>query len=74
MQLSLPDKIVMRASAPIAPIKTVSLGCLIAIIAAIKNVLSPISETTITDNDATNAWTKPIFSVGDVLLDKSSCS
>lgn len=50
-----PDKTVMNASAPIAPANTVSLGCLIAIIAAIKNVLSPSSETTITDNDATKA-------------------
>ena len=33
-----------------------------AIIAAIKNVLSPNSETTITDNDATKAWINPKFS------------
>lgn len=45
----------MTASAPIAPANTVSLGCLIAIIAAMKNVLSPNSETTITDSDAKNA-------------------
>lgn len=44
-----------------APINTVSLGCLIAIIAAIKKVLSPSSETTITDKEATKAWIKPRF-------------
>lgn len=51
----IPDKTVIKASADIAPAKTVVLGCLIAIIAAIKNVLSPISETRITENEATNA-------------------
>lgn len=55
----LPDKTVMSARADIAPKKTVSLGCLIAIIAAIKKVLSPNSETTITDKDATKAWMNP---------------
>lgn len=45
----------MSARALIAPTKTVDLGCLIAIIAAIKKVLSPNSETNITDSDATNA-------------------
>lgn len=48
----------MRANADIAPIKTIIRGCLIAIIAAIKKVLSPNSDTTITDNDATNACKK----------------
>lgn len=51
----LPDRTVMRAKADIAPAKTVLLGCRIAIIAAMKNVLSPISETNITEIEATNA-------------------
>jgi hypothetical protein len=34
---------------------TVSLGCFIAIIAAMKKVLSPISDTSITDIEATKA-------------------
>lgn len=54
---SLPDRIVMKVRAEAAPKKTVSRECFIAIIAAIKNVLSPISETIITDNAAMNAWT-----------------
>lgn len=55
----LPDRMVIRARAAIAPVKTVSLGCLIAIIAAIKNVLSPSSDTIITESDAMNAWINP---------------
>lgn len=51
----LPERIVIKASAPIAPVKTVSLGYFIAIIAAIKKVLSPNSETTITEREATKA-------------------
>lgn len=38
-----------------APANTVIRGCLVAIMAAIRKVLSPISETTI----ITKAWTKP---------------
>lgn len=51
----LPDKTVISAKAEMAPVNTVSLGCFMAIIAAIKNVLSPISETNITEIDARNA-------------------
>lgn len=40
----------MRAKALIAPINTIIRGCFIAIMAAIKNVLSPISETRIRKN------------------------
>ena len=46
---------VISASAPMAPIKTVSLGYFIAMIAAMKKVLSPNSETTITEREATKA-------------------
>lgn len=60
----LPDKTVIKAKAKMAPAKTVSRGCLMAIIAAIKNVLSPISETKITDRAAAKAWKKPKLSAG----------
>ena len=49
----------MRPSAAIAPANTVSLECLIAIMAAMKNVLSPSSDTIMTDMDATKACMKP---------------
>lgn len=52
----------MTARAPMAPANTVNRGYLIAIIAAIKNVLSPNSETTMTEIEATNAWRNPKFS------------
>lgn len=58
----LPDKTVIKAKADIAPTKTISLGCLIAIIAAMKNVLSPISETRMTLRLATKACKNPTFS------------
>lgn len=60
----IPERIVISARALIAPTNTVNLGCFIAIIAAMKNVLSPNSDTTITDRDATNACTKPNLSCG----------
>lgn len=62
----LPDKTVIKAKAKIAPANTVNRGCLMAIIAAIKNVLSPISDTRITDNAAAKAWKKPKFSTGSL--------
>lgn len=33
-------------------------GCFMAMIAAIKNVLSPISDTKITQNEVKNAWSR----------------
>lgn len=60
----IPDRIVISASALIAPMNTVNLGCFIAIIAAMKNVLSPNSDTTITDKDAIKACRKPTLSCG----------
>lgn len=64
-----PDKTVMRARAVIAPANTIKRGCRIAMIAAIKNVLSPNSDTTITDNDAMNARKKfESFSMLTLLL------
>lgn len=53
---------VINARALIAPDNTVSLGCFIAMMAAIKNVLSPNSDTMMTDKDATTAWRKPNLS------------
>lgn len=55
----LPDRTVISASALIAPAKTIKRGCRIAMIAAMKNVLSPNSDTIITDSDAMNACIKP---------------
>lgn len=54
-----PDNTVIRAKAPIAPANTVILGCRMAMMAAMKNVLSPNSETMMTDKDATKAWINP---------------
>jgi hypothetical protein len=45
----------MSPKAVIAPRNTVRRGCRIAIMAAMKNVLSPNSDTMITDIDAINA-------------------
>ena len=42
--------------ADMAAKKTVLRECLIAIMAAMKKVLSPNSETIITESDAMNAW------------------
>lgn len=52
----LPDRTVIRARAAIAPENTVSLECRIAIITAINHVLSPSSDTIITDRDARKPW------------------
>jgi hypothetical protein len=51
----LPDRTVMSPKAVIAPRNTVRRGCRIAIMAAMKKVLSPNSDTMITDTDAMNA-------------------
>jgi len=54
----LPESTVMRPSAAMAPENTSKREWRIARIAAMKNVLSPSSDTMMTDSDATNAWTK----------------
>jgi hypothetical protein len=46
----------MSAKADMAPKNTVSLECRIAMMAAMNHVLSPNSETMITDSDAIKAW------------------
>lgn len=60
-ELAVPDMTCMTANADIAPANTVTLECRIAMIADIKNVLSPSSDTTITDRVATNACVNPAF-------------
>lgn len=64
----LPDNTVIKANADIAPEKTVKRGCFIAMIAAIKKVLSPISDTNITEKAATKAWMNPKFSVASAAV------
>lgn len=53
------DSSVISTSAAIAPVKTIRRGCRIAIMAAIKNVLSPNSENKIIDNVSTKACKNP---------------
>lgn len=50
----------MRTRAEMAPKNTVSRECFIAMMAAMKNVLSPISDTMITDKDAKKPWMNPV--------------
>lgn len=56
----------MMASADMAPAKTVILECRMAMMAAMKNVLSPSSETIIIERDATKACTNPSETTGPV--------
>ena len=57
---------VWTINAVIAPLNTISLGCRIAMMAAMKNVLSPSSETIITDKEAMKPWANPTSLVADV--------
>lgn len=50
---------VIKIRAVMAPANTVNLGYLIAIMAAMKKVLSPNSDTIITENEATKAGKNP---------------
>lgn len=50
----------MRTRAEMAPKNTVSRECFMAMMAAMKNVLSPISDTMITDKDAKKPWMNPV--------------
>ena len=50
---------VMRPRASMAPAYTIVRGCFMAMMAAMKKVLSPISETTMTEKEAKKAWKKP---------------
>lgn len=53
------ERMVITANALIAAKKTVSLLLVIAMMAAMKKVLSPISETIITDKDSTKPCKNP---------------
>ena len=53
------ESTVINANAPNAPANTVIREYFIAIMAAIKNVLSPSSDTIITETDATKPWINP---------------
>jgi hypothetical protein len=55
----------MRARAEAAERKIKRRGWVIAKIAAMKNVLSPISDTMIMANDETNAGKKPVVPIDD---------
>ncbi len=57
------DSTVMSASADMAARKTVSLSQVMAMMAAMKKVLSPISETRMTDSASTKPWRKPAWRV-----------
>lgn len=57
------DITVIVARARMAPVKIVRRLYFIAIIAAMKNVLSPISETRITESDDRNPWSKPSLKI-----------
>jgi len=62
------ESIVIKYRAESAPIKTTNLLFVMARIAAIKKVLSPISETRMTVIDEVKAAMKPSFPVFSVLL------
>jgi len=53
--MKIPAKVFITKIADIAAMKTVDREYLMAIIAAMKNVLSPSSDTIITERDAINA-------------------
>ena len=50
---------VMTTNARMAPLNTTTLECLIAMMAAMKKVLSPNSETMMTESDATKPFVNP---------------
>lgn len=68
-----PDRTVMKMSAEIAPVKTIARGCRIAIIAAMKNVLSPSSLTMIIDKEAMKACVNPAL-VSFSIFYKNKCN
>ena len=59
MSHDLPDKTVISHNEAIAAMNTIRRECLMAMMAAMKNVLSPSSETRITDKDAIKEWRNP---------------
>ena len=66
------ERMVMTARAEMAARNTVSLLLDMARMAAMKKVLSPSSDTRITDRDSTKPWRKPLCSVKLKLSPSSS--
>lgn len=61
------ESMVISASADMAPAKTIKRGWRIAMMAAMKKVLSPNSVNNITDIDAENASIKPELVFGSLV-------
>ena len=59
MSPSAVERTVMTASAPMAPAKMMTLGCRMAMMAAMMNVSSPSSETRIMEMELRNASLNP---------------
>jgi len=58
----------MMARAAMAADQTINRECFIAMIAAMKKVLSPSSDTMMTDKEAMNAWKKLLSAIADPWL------
>ena len=67
------ERTVIKPSANIAPVNTTNLECLIDMMAAIKNVLSPSSETMMTDKEATKAWMNSMLVTSQEPRDAEDC-
>jgi len=63
----------MMARAAMAADQTINRECFIAMIAAMKKVLSPSSDTMMTDKEAMNAWKKLLSAIADAWLAIISC-
>ena len=63
------ERTVIKPSAHMAPVKTTNLECLIDMMAAMKNVLSPSSDTIITDNAAIKPCIKSMLKILEELRD-----
>lgn len=66
------ESTVIKAKAVMAPVKTTKRGWRIAIMAAMKNVLSPNSVNKITEMDAVNASKNPVLT-GEPLVESAFC-
>ena len=64
MKPSAVESTVITASAPMAPAKTMTRGCRMAMIAAMMNVSSPSSETRIIERELPKASPKPPVPAG----------
>lgn len=63
----------IRTSEPNAPKKTIRRGCRIARMAAMRNVLSPISEAMIMKKECRTAWKGDSVMGEDILDDVGVC-